>query len=125
MVRDLDMPIEVVGCPILREADGLAMSSRNRYLEPAERARATAIFSGLRRADLAYRSGEREAAALEAAARTPIAERFDSVDYVTLADAETLQPISGRAERAPVLIVAARLGKTRLLDNAVLGEDSL
>jgi pantoate--beta-alanine ligase len=125
MVRDLDMPIEVVGCPILREPDGLAMSSRNRYLEPAERVRATAIHTGLKRADAAYRGGERAAAVLEAAARTAIAESFDSIDYVTLADAESLQPISGRAVRPPVLIVAARLGKTRLLDNAVLGEDSL
>ena len=125
MARDLDMPVEVVGCPILREPDGLALSSRNRYLEPAERARATAIHEGLRRADAVYRAGQRDAAALEATARAPIAERFDAIDYVSLADAENLQPISGLAALPVVLIVAARLGKTRLLDNAVLGEDSL
>jgi pantoate--beta-alanine ligase len=125
MVRDLDMPVEVVGCPILREPDGLAMSSRNRYLDPAERTRATAIHAGLRHADAAYRAGERDATALESAARATITERVDSIDYVSLADAENLQPVTGRAVRPVVLIVAARLGKTRLLDNAVLGEDSL
>jgi pantoate--beta-alanine ligase len=125
MVRDLDMPVEVLGCPILREPDGLAMSSRNRYLDAAERARAAAISRGLRAADAAYRAGERDARALEAAARAEIAPNFDGIDYVTLADADTLQPCEGRAERPSVLLAAARLGKVRLLDNAVLGHDAL
>jgi pantoate--beta-alanine ligase len=131
MVRDLDIPVEVVGCPILREPDGLAMSSRNRYLDPEQRLRATAIVQGLRAADAAYRAGERRAATLEALASAPIAERFDAIDYVALADADTLAPLvlpgaqPGVLEHPAVLLVAARLGNTRLIDNAVLGLDSL
>ena len=125
MVRDLDMPVTVVGCPIVRESDGLALSSRNRYLDEHQRPRATAIHRGLSLADAAYRQGERQADALEAAARAPIAERFDAVEYVTLADADTLEVCTGRAQRPVVLLVAARLGATRLLDNAVLGQDGL
>ena len=125
MARDLDMPVEVLGCPIVREADGLALSSRNRYLDAEQRARAGAIYQGLRAADAAYRSGERDRDALENAARSRIAARFDSIDYVTLADAETLQVAENVTQRNVVLLVAARLGKTRLLDNAVLGHDAL
>ena len=125
MARDLDMPIEVVGCPIAREPDGLAMSSRNRYLTPEQRTRAVAISAGLRAADAAYRAGERTSAVLEALAREPIAASFDAIDYVTLADAENLTACPVVAEKPVVLLVAARLGSTRLLDNAVLGEDRL
>jgi pantoate--beta-alanine ligase len=136
MVRDLDLPVEVIGCPIRREPDGLAMSSRNRYLSPEQRQRATAIVLGLRAADAAYRRGERSAPLLEALARAPIAERFDSIDYVTLADAESLRPCvpasyqdvgqpAQRPDRPLVLLVAARIGQTRLIDNAELGRDAL
>jgi pantoate--beta-alanine ligase len=122
MVRDLDMPIDVVGCPIAREPDGLAMSSRNRYLSPEQRARAVAISAGLRAADAAYRNGERDTSVLEGLVRTPVAASFDAIDYVTLADAADLTPCKQRAASAVVLVVAARLGHTRLLDNMVLGE---
>jgi pantoate--beta-alanine ligase len=125
MARDLDLPVEIVRCPTAREPDGLALSSRNRYLTPDQRARAVAISAGLRAADAAYRAGERTTATLEALARTPIAASFDSIDYVSLADAETLAPFGEHAERKAVLLIAARLGATRLLDNAVLGHDAL
>jgi len=128
MARDLDMPVEVLGCPIRREPDGLALSSRNRYLDAEQRGRATAIVQGLRAADAAYRRGERGVAALEGLARAPLAERFDAIDYVALADAESLAPLaapSAELQSSAVLLVAARLGATRLIDNAVLGKDNL
>ena len=125
MVLDLDLPFEIVGCPIAREPDGLAMSSRNRYLDPDQRARATAIIEGLRAADRAWRAGERRGDALVELARAPIAERFDAIDYVTLADAHTLVPCGADAAQDSVLLVAARVGATRLLDNAQLGRDAL
>ena len=124
MVRDLDLPFEIVGCPIAREPDGLALSSRNRYLEPEQRIRATAIVTGLRAANTAWLRGERSAAALVALVQAPIASHFDAIDYVTLADAETLVPCETQAAARSVLLVAARLGATRLLDNAVLGHDA-
>jgi pantoate--beta-alanine ligase len=127
MARDLELPVEIVGCPILREADGLAMSSRNRYLDPEQRRRATAISTGLKAADTAYRAGERSVQTLETLARSPIARDLDEIEYVALADAGTLEPLpAATALSAPaVLLVAARLGATRLIDNAVLGEDRI
>jgi pantoate--beta-alanine ligase len=124
MVADLDMPIEMHGMPTVREADGLALSSRNRYLSPEERARALGIAEGLRRALAAFDEGERDPRKLEELARAPIEARFDAVDYVAVADADDLQPLDRVAERA-VLAVAARIGRTRLIDNVVLGEDRL
>jgi len=125
MVTDLDVPVTVLPCPIVREHDGLALSSRNRYLDADQRARATAIAEGLRAADHAYRGGERRTERLLELARTPIAARFDAIDYVALADADDLSDCGPTLERRCVLLVAARLGSTRLIDNAVLGEDSL
>jgi pantoate--beta-alanine ligase len=125
MARDLDLPVEIVRCPTAREPDGLALSSRNRYLDAEQRARAVAIIAGLRAADAAYRAGERATAVLETLARAPVAASFDAIDYVTLADAQTLAPCAERAEQSAVLLIAARLGATRLLDNAVLGVDAL
>jgi pantoate--beta-alanine ligase len=106
------------------------MSSRNRYLDADQRSRATAIYRGLAAADAAYRSGERNAEALQTLALAPIAVDLDAIDYVTLADAETLRPSLAEPSQplrtAPVvLLVAARLGTTRLIDNAVLGQDAL
>jgi pantoate--beta-alanine ligase len=122
MVRDLDLPVDVLGCPIAREPDGLALSSRNRYLSPEQRARASAISAGLRAADAAYRAGERDSSTLEGLARASItAAGFDAIDYVTLADADDLTPCKERAVSPVVLLIAARLGQTRLLDNALLG----
>lgn len=122
MVRDLDMPIEVVGIPTLREPDGLAMSSRNRYLAPEERERALGIVRGLRQAHAAFGSGERDAAKLVAQVRAEMERSRFQIDYVDLADPETLLPLSSVEERA-VITVAGRLSSTRLIDNTVLGED--
>jgi pantoate--beta-alanine ligase len=125
MARDLDMPVEVLGCPIVREPGGLAMSSRNRYLSAEQRARATAIFAGLSAADAAFRVGERRCAELERLVRDPIAAQFDSVDYVRLAHAETLGGWESATVDGPaVILVAARIGSTRLIDNAILGNDT-
>jgi pantoate--beta-alanine ligase len=124
MARDLDMPIDVAALPTIREADGLAMSSRNRYLSPPERERALGIARGLRAAHAAFERGVRDPAALAALARDEIAPRFDSIDYVDIADPETLEPFEARTVGDRALIaVAARIGATRLIDNTVLGED--
>lgn len=123
MVRDLDMPAEVLGCPIVREPDGLAQSSRNRYLSPDERARATAIYSGLSAANAAYAGGERNSPALVTLATQRIAPAFDTIDYVTIADADDLTERPQDAGTNAVMLVAARIGKTRLIDNARLGSE--
>lgn len=122
MALDLDMPIEVVGMPTVRETDGLALSSRNRYLSDDERVRALAIARGLRAADEAFASGERSSSELERLVREPIASSFDSIDYVAIADPDTLAPASDGSARQMAL-VAARIGTTRLIDNLVFGED--
>jgi pantoate--beta-alanine ligase len=118
MVRDLDFGIEIVGMPIVREADGLAMSSRNVYLSPEERARALSLSQGLDAASQLFANGERGAAALLAAARAPI-EAAAKIDYVELRDADELTEIE-TVERRAVLAIAAFVGKTRLIDNRVL-----
>ncbi len=122
MTHDLNLPIELVGAPILREPDGLAMSSRNRYLSAEDRTRALAIVQGLRAAYDAHVRGERDAAALSALCREPIAQAFDRIDYVDACDADTLEPLEADTDRL-VLLVAAHLGGTRLIDNLCLGED--
>jgi pantoate--beta-alanine ligase len=120
MVRDLDFEIEIVGAPIVREPDGLALSSRNAYLSPEERRGALALSRGLAAAEAAARAGERSAAALVAAARAPIeAEPLARIDYVELRDAAELVPLE-RLERSGVLAMAVFFGKTRLIDNRVL-----
>jgi pantoate--beta-alanine ligase len=116
LARDLDIPVEVVGCPTVREADGLAMSSRNAYLSAPERAIAGKLNVVLKQAIAALRAGaplpETEAKAKQAL----IEAGFGVVDYVALRDAETLQPITDLARPARIL-AAAWLGKTRLIDN--------
>ena len=125
VATDLFLPVEVVGFPIVREADGLAMSSRNAYLSADERARALSLSRGLAEAARAFAGGERRAGTLRALARAPIERAATSVDYVTVADADALVPFADGVdigERA-VLAVACRIGATRLIDNVVLGED--
>lgn len=124
MVRDLLLPVEVVGMPIVREPDGLAMSSRNAYLSAEQRARALCLSQGLRAARARFDAGARAAGDLLGAARPLIATAMDSIDYLTLADPETLVPVPEGADAGPraLLAVAARIGATRLLDNVVLGE---
>ena len=117
MVTDLEMGVEIVGMPIVREPDGLAMSSRNAYLSPEERRRALSLSRGLRgRRRASLEAGEREAAALIATARAALEAEVDRVDYVELRDAATLAPVTDLA-REGVLLVAAFVGKTRLIDN--------
>jgi pantoate--beta-alanine ligase len=122
LVRDLDVPVEVVGEPIVREPDGLALSSRNRYLSAADRARALGIVRGLRASWDAHAAFERAAPKLEELARAAIEPVFDRIDYVACADPETLQKVQEVGARA-VLLVAAHLGSTRLIDNVELGSD--
>ena len=121
MARDLDLDawMEVVGMPTVREADGLALSSRNAYLSPDERQRALCLKRGLDAAAARFAAGEREGGALVAAARAEVERGADRVDYVELVDASTLAPVERIA--GPVcLLVAAFVGKTRLIDNRVL-----
>ena len=122
LALDLDMPIEVVGCPIVREPDGLALSSRNRYLSASERERALGIVSGLRRAYDAWTEGERNSDTLRSLAGEQVRSEFDSVDYVAAVDPETLVTAAEPPTRL-LIAVAAHLGTTRLIDNVVLGED--
>jgi pantoate--beta-alanine ligase len=125
MVLDLFLPVEVVGHPIVRERDGLAMSSRNAYLSPDERKRALALSRGLDAAERLFASGEREAAVLRQAARAEVEKVATSIDYVEVADPDRLAPYGAGPVGARALVaVAARVGATRLIDNMVLGEDS-
>lgn len=120
MVRDLDLAVEVVGLPIVREPDGLAMSSRNAYLSPEERRQALALSQALRAARESFERGERDAAALLARARAVLdAEAGVRLDYLELRDGASLAAIE-RVERPAVLAVAAFVGATRLIDNLIL-----
>jgi pantoate--beta-alanine ligase len=122
MVRDLDVPVAVVGCPIVREADGLAMSSRNRYLDPDDRRAAPVLFRALSRARDLWRGGERDAETLRAALReTLAAEPRARVDYVSVADPGTFVELD-RAEGPALLSLAVFVGGARLIDNVRLDE---
>jgi pantoate--beta-alanine ligase len=116
MTRDLDIPVEIVGCPTVREHDGLAMSSRNAYLSADERRIAARLNHVLHDAIKAVRAGESTAEAEAEAARHLTAAGFTDVDYVAIRDAETLAPIADLKRPARIL-AAAWLGKTRLIDN--------
>ena len=122
MVEDLDFPTAIIVAPTTREADGLAMSSRNSYLGPAERASATVLSRALFSMRDAFRRGERRAESLVSAGRSVMdGERSASIDYLAVADPVTLEPVEDATERS-IAIVAARIGKTRLIDNVVLGQ---
>jgi len=120
MVRDLDMPVEIVGMPTVREPDGLAMSSRNKFLSPAERARAAAISAALFSARERWRSGVTDAAALVAEVSAALAEPVARIQYVEIRDADTLETLA-TVDRPAVMAVAAFVGTTRLIDNVRLG----
>jgi pantoate--beta-alanine ligase len=125
VARDLFLPVEVVGHPIVREADGLAMSSRNAYLSADERRKALALSRGLSAAARAFAAGERRAGVLRSLARAEVDAVATSVDYVDVVTADGLVPFAAGAltgERA-LLAIACRIGTTRLIDNVVLGED--
>jgi pantoate--beta-alanine ligase len=123
MVRDLAYPVEIVVVPTVREADGLAMSSRNTYLDEAERERALAISRGLRAAEQAAARGERSADALVETVASELRGAGIDPEYVEARDAESLEPVY-RLNGRPVLVaVAARVGRARLIDNVVLEGD--
>ena len=118
MVTDLGLPVEIVVCPTVREADGLAMSSRNAYLASAERHQAVALFDSLKAAEQLWSAGA-GTTLIEQAMRETMRAGGVVVDYAAVADPETLEPLAEDAERA-VALVAGRLGATRLIDNIVL-----
>jgi pantoate--beta-alanine ligase len=121
MVRDLDFPVQVVVCPILREPDGLAMSSRNTYLTPAERQAATVLSRALADARSTWKSGERDAGRLRQVMSATInAESLARLQYVSCADPQTLQEIEGPVSGHALLSMAVFIGKTRLIDNILL-----
>ncbi len=121
MARDLDLTRpqvgNILGLPTLREADGLAMSSRNAYLTPDERARAAALPRAMRDAIAAIGAGAQVAQSLERLSQALLAAEFTAVDYAQLCDAETLATLPARGSRPARLLVAARIGKARLIDN--------
>ncbi len=122
MARDLHLDSEIVACPIVREADGLAMSSRNAYLNPEERRAATILFRALDGARSAISSGERDALRLTAALREMLrVERLAEPEYVALVDAETLEPLT-RLRGMCLALLAVRIGAVRLIDNLLIEE---
>ncbi|MEX2027065.1 MAG: pantoate--beta-alanine ligase [Pirellulaceae bacterium] len=120
MVRDLNLPTKIIVCPIIREADGLALSSRNRYLSPAERQQALALSRSLKRAEERAHAGQRDADAIAAGMKYELtAAGIERIDYATVADAQTLESLS-RLDRPAVALVACFVGTTRLIDNCLL-----
>lgn len=122
MVRDLDWPVELAAVPTVRDADGLALSSRNVYLSPAERADALALSRGLRAAEAAWQAGERSAARLEGLVRASLdAAPGLRAEYIAVVEPERLRPVE-TAAAGSVVATAARVGTTRLIDNVILGQ---
>jgi pantoate--beta-alanine ligase len=124
MVDDLHVPISIRTCPTIREPDGLALSSRNRYLNPLERRAAVVLHRGLERAKRAFADGERRGDRIRQILRETIeSEELVRMDYAEVTDANTLVPLDDlEAGRRAVALVAARVGTTRLIDNAMLQE---
>ena len=117
MASDMALDSEIVVCPIVREPDGLALSSRNRYLSPAERNAATVLYRALSRARRAIEEGERDTLRIATAARQELAgERLASVDYVEIVDAGSFEPVV-RLTPSCLVLLAVRFGGTRLIDN--------
>ncbi len=117
MVKDLNFDIEIIDMPTVREEDGLAMSSRNSYLNPEERKAALCLFSSLKRAEELFEGGERNAKRIVEEARRVIEkEPLAAIDYVKICDAETLEDLS-EIDRKALLALAVKIGKTRLIDN--------
>jgi pantoate--beta-alanine ligase len=122
MTRDLDLPVGIVVCPTVREPDGLALSSRNVYLNSTERQAATALYRALVSAQEAWTRGEREGGRLRAVMMKVLeAEPLARVDYVSAADPETLIEFESATDRV-LLSLAVRIGTTRLIDNFLLEE---
>jgi pantoate--beta-alanine ligase len=122
MAADLNLPIEVVGCPLVREPDGVAMSSRNAYLSDDQRAAATVLVRSLERAAAAVQAGARDAGAVQRLVAAEVdAEPLATLDYAEVVDGLDLSPVERFGEGREVLVaLAARIGKTRLIDNATI-----
>ena len=124
MVRDLDFDIEIIGGPIVREADGVAMSSRNAYLSPDERVAARCLSRALAAAQAAVQQGERASAVILDRARAVLsAEPRARIDYVAIADPDSLRPVD-RIDGPTLLALAVFIGNTRLIDNTILGRSA-
>ena len=125
VAADLNLPVEIVMVPIVREESGLALSSRNRYLSAEEREAALVLSRSLREAEKAFSGGEREAAKLTAMV-TAIIERepLAAIDYVALYSFPALRAIA-RVEEPALLAIAVKIGQTRLIDNIILGRDEI
>jgi pantoate--beta-alanine ligase len=120
MVKDLNLDVEVVACPTVREASGLALSSRNAYLADGDREAATVLFRSLEAVGNEIRSGERHPVELLAKLGRVIgAQPRVALDYAEIVDVETLEPVM-ILSRASYLLIAARIGETRLIDNALI-----
>ncbi|MBP0001388.1 MAG: bifunctional pantoate--beta-alanine ligase/(d)CMP kinase [Cyanobacteria bacterium SID2] len=120
IVRDLNLPVEIIGCPIVREPSGLAYSSRNQYLSEDEKAKATVLFRSLSRAKSLFQAGKRDRAALFDAVKRELATVPElRLDYVELVDPDSLVPLAS-VRRQGLLALAARLGNTRSIDNVLL-----
>lgn len=124
MVRDLKFPVAIQVCPIVRESDGLALSSRNVYLNPKERRSALVLYRALRRAQELFNRGERESKKLSAAGKSEFAqEPIVQLDYFEIVDPESLEPVTAIRDRA-LIATAAFVGSTRLIDNIVVDAQS-
>jgi pantoate--beta-alanine ligase len=122
MARDLDIPVEIVGCPTVREADGLALSSRNVYLTAEERKIAPALHRAIAALAAAAREGKDIGAAVAAGSQSLLKAGFASIDYLALVDAETLAPLA-KLDRPGRVLAAAKLGAVRLIDNVAAMPD--
>lgn len=121
MVRDLNFPVDIVPGPTVREADGLAMSSRNKYLTPKERGEAVCLFQSLQKAKALFSAGERDADVLKAAMRDVIEKTSAGIDYIEVVDEESLHPIQ-TLECAALVALALTFSGARLIDHLVLAE---
>jgi pantoate--beta-alanine ligase len=122
MTEDLNIPTEIIICPTVREEDGLAMSSRNSYLSPDEREAANVLFRALSAAKEAFERGAKDSEILHTQMQKMLeSEPLAEVEYVSVADMETLEEITGSVDRA-LLSLAVRIGRTRLIDNVIVGE---
>jgi len=120
MVADLNMNLEVVACPTVRESDGLAMSSRNTYLNTEERQAALVLYKALNLAQQLWSQGEKDAESIRQAMTAIIQQQpLADIDYVSIADNETLEEL-GEVKTPTLVSMAVRFGKTRLIDNIVL-----
>jgi pantoate--beta-alanine ligase len=119
VVKDLNLPVDILVAPTVREADGLALSSRNAYLTPAQRTLALGISRGLVAAEQSFKDGERTAGTLVATARQALAG-MDEIQYCELVDPVTLDALEGPVTRPSALCIAVRIGGTRLIDNVLL-----